>query len=626
MVNVRMHTPETNHLAPKITVIGVGGAGGNAVNNMISSGLEGTEFVVCNTDAQALQNCLADHKIQLGENVTGGLGAGAKPEMGRAAAEESLEEVLAKLNGANMVFVTAGMGGGTGTGAAPVIARAARDQGILTVGVVTKPFHFEGTHRMKMAEQGIEEMQDYVDTLIVIPNQNLFRIANEKTTFAEAFKMADTVLQSGVRGVTDLMVMPGLINLDFADIRSAMQEMGKAMMGTGEAEGDRRAIEAAEAAISNPLLDDVSMQGARGVIINITGGYDMTLFEADEACNRIRDEVDQDANIIFGSTFDEKLEGVMRVSVVATGIDVPEAEQDGGHGDVAPGARVVSGQLSQSQRINQQTQAQQKMRVERAKPQTVQATSAFPYVARASGGTAQGQSTGQTQTQGAAALKERPAEDMFSQHNQTYARQPESAPNPAQGTNTVPRAQRVGESFIPPQPFDPSQDDGTGTQQPVQMQPQATAPAQTHNQSAYPQMRQTQQDQSQAMAQVAQAAPGASGRQENQPSQSPQQKMASNLSAQHSSGQTQARRAPQPEDEDHKSGPIGNFFSRLKGAQSHMRQEQPEGRDESQGVRSQNVENKPSQGKLNIDTPSAVPDAEYDEELDIPAFLRRQAN
>lgn len=322
MVNIRMQqTQNVSELSPKIVVIGVGGAGGNAVNNMIEEGLEGCEFLVCNTDAQALKHSACKNRIQLGADVTGGLGAGAKPEVGKAAAEESLEDVMRLLDGANMAFVTAGMGGGTGTGAAPVIARACRERGILTVGVVTKPFHFEGTHRMKMAEAGLEEMQDYVDTLIVIPNQNLFRIANEKTTFAQAFKMADSVLQSGVRGVTDLMVKPGLVNLDFADIRTAMQEMGKAMMGTGESSGEKRAIEAAEAAINNPLLDDVSMKGARGVIINVTGGYDMTLFEADEACNKIRDEIDPNANVIFGATFDESLEGKMRVSIVATGID-----------------------------------------------------------------------------------------------------------------------------------------------------------------------------------------------------------------------------------------------------------------------------------------------------------------
>jgi len=313
---------QTNHdLKPKITVIGVGGAGGNAVNNMITSHLEGVEFVVANTDSQALSHCLTERRIQLGSAITHGLGAGARPEVGRAAAEEAIDEILSDIDGSHMVFITAGMGGGTGTGAAPAIARAVRERGVLTVGVVTKPFSFEGAHRMRIAEAGLEDLQQYVDTLIVIPNQNLFRIANERTTLRDAFELADQVLHMGVRGVTDLIVMPGLINLDFADIRTVMAEMGKAMMGTGEAEGDRRAVEAAEAAISNPLLDEISMRGAQGVLINITGGMDMTLFEVDAAANRIREEVDADANIIFGSTFDETMEGKMRVSVVATGIE-----------------------------------------------------------------------------------------------------------------------------------------------------------------------------------------------------------------------------------------------------------------------------------------------------------------
>ena len=332
---------------PRITVFGVGGAGGNAVNNMMRSNLEGVEFVVANTDAQALQGNLAQKRIQLGSTITRGLGAGSRPDVGRAAAEEQLEEILSHLDGTNMAFITAGMGGGTGTGAAPVIARAAREQGILTVGVVTKPFHFEGAHRMRIADQGIQELASYVDTLIIIPNQNLFRIANEKTTFADAFKMADDVLHAGVRGVTDLMVMPGLINLDFADIRTVMTEMGKAMMGTGEAAGDRRAIDAAEAAISNPLLDDVSMKGARGVLINITGGYDMTLFEVDEAANRIRDEVDPEANIIFGSTFDQNMDGRMRVSVVATGIDNAALQPRPGQ---QPTLHVISNRTAETRR------------------------------------------------------------------------------------------------------------------------------------------------------------------------------------------------------------------------------------------------------------------------------------
>ena len=326
MINLSIPKDE-QEMKPRITVVGVGGAGGNAVNNMIRSNLVGCEFVACNTDAQALQQSTAPRKIQLGIGVTRGLGAGSRPDVGRAAAEEALDEILEAMQGSNMVFITAGMGGGTGTGGAPVIARIARETGILTVGVVTKPFHFEGSNRMRIAELGIEELQKFVDTLIIIPNQNLFRVANERTTFADAFKMADDVLHSGVRGVTDLMVMPGLINLDFADIRTVMAEMGKAMMGTGEAEGERRAIDAAEAAISNPLLEDVSMKGAKGVLINITGGLDMTLFEVDEAANRIREEVDPDANIIFGSTFDDRLSGKMRISVVATGIDAETVSQ-----------------------------------------------------------------------------------------------------------------------------------------------------------------------------------------------------------------------------------------------------------------------------------------------------------
>ena len=327
-MTINLSLPQTeSEIKPRITVIGVGGAGGNAVNNMISAALEGVEFIVANTDAQALGQSLADRRVQLGITITQGLGAGARPEVGRQAAEEALPEILQLLDGANMVFVTAGMGGGTGTGAAPVIAAAAREQGILTIGVVTKPFHFEGRRRMQSAEQGILELEKVVDTLIVIPNQNLFKIANEKTTFADAFKMADDVLHMGVRGVTDLMIMPGLINLDFADIRTVMGEMGKAMMGTGEAEGPDRSRVAAESAISNPLLEDHSMKGAKGVLINITGGLDMTLHEVDEAANRIREEVDADANIIFGSTFDASMQGRMRVSVVSTGISALAAQQ-----------------------------------------------------------------------------------------------------------------------------------------------------------------------------------------------------------------------------------------------------------------------------------------------------------
>ncbi|HEX3439642.1 MAG TPA: cell division protein FtsZ [Pseudolabrys sp.] len=320
-MSINLTIPDIHEMKPRITVFGVGGAGGNAVNNMITAGLQGVDFVVANTDAQALTMSKAERIVQMGTQVTEGLGAGSQPEVGRAAAEEVIDEIRDHLSGAHMVFVTAGMGGGTGTGAAPVIAKTARELGILTVGVVTKPFHFEGQRRMRYAEAGITELHKVVDTLLIIPNQNLFRVANEKTTFADAFAMADQVLYSGVACITDLMVKEGLINLDFADVRAVMREMGKAMMGTGEASGEKRALTAAEAAISNPLIDDASMKGARGLLISITGGKDLTLYEVDEAATRIREEVDQDANIIVGATFDESLDGIIRVSVVATGID-----------------------------------------------------------------------------------------------------------------------------------------------------------------------------------------------------------------------------------------------------------------------------------------------------------------
>ncbi|MES2915842.1 MAG: cell division protein FtsZ [Pseudomonadota bacterium] len=320
-------TSEREELKPRITVFGVGGAGGNAVNNMIDKMLEGVEFVVANTDAQALQQSRAGARIQMGVKATEGLGAGARPSVGAAAAEETIEEIVDHLAGAHMCFITAGMGGGTGTGAAPIIAQAARELGVLTVGVVTKPFQFEGAKRMRQAEEGIESLQKVVDTLIIIPNQNLFRLANERTTFTEAFAMADDVLYQGVKGVTDLMVRPGLINLDFADVRAVMDEMGKAMMGTGEASGEDRAVQAAEKAIANPLLDEISLNGAKGVLINITGGHDLTLFELDEAANIIREKVDPEANIIVGSTLDTAMEGRLRVSVVATGIDASAANK-----------------------------------------------------------------------------------------------------------------------------------------------------------------------------------------------------------------------------------------------------------------------------------------------------------
>ena len=365
-MTINLKVPDIRELKPRITVFGVGGAGGNAVNNMIELGLQGCEFVVGNTDAQALTATKAHRVIQMGIQVTEGLGAGSQPEVGRAAAEEVIDEIRDQLAGAHMVFVTAGMGGGTGTGAAPIVARAARELGILTVGVVTKPFHFEGTRRMKLAEAGINELQKSVDTLIVIPNQNLFRVANEQTTFADAFAMADRVLYSGVACITDLMVKEGLINLDFADVRAVMREMGKAMMGTGEASGEKRALRAAEAAIANPLLDDVSMKGARGLLISITGGSDLTLYEVDEAATRIREEVDHEANVIFGATRDDSLEGIVRVSVVATGIDYAEMMRDKGlattEARIAEAAARFQNDLQEQSRVAQRADEEASLR------------------------------------------------------------------------------------------------------------------------------------------------------------------------------------------------------------------------------------------------------------------------
>jgi cell division protein FtsZ len=359
-MTINLNIPDIRELKPRITVFGVGGAGGNAVNNMITAGLQGVDFVVANTDAQALTMSKAERVIQMGVQATEGLGAGSQPEVGRAAAEEAIDEIRDHLSGAHMVFVTAGMGGGTGTGAAPIIAKTARELGILTVGVVTKPFHFEGQRRMRIADGGIGELQKCVDTLLIIPNQNLFRVANEKTTFADAFALADQVLYSGVACITDLMVKEGLINLDFADVRAVMREMGKAMMGTGEAEGEKRALTAAEAAISNPLIDDASMKGARGLLISITGGRDLTLYEVDEAATRIREEVDHDANIIVGATFDESLDGMIRVSVVATGIDQASTQRPAGS---ASESRLAD--LGQRLRVEKQRDAE---RHESARP------------------------------------------------------------------------------------------------------------------------------------------------------------------------------------------------------------------------------------------------------------------
>lgn len=612
MINIRMQRKEVKKLSPKITVVGVGGAGGNAVNNMIASGLGGVEFVVCNTDAQALEGSLCENKIQLGITVTGGLGAGARPEVGRAAAEESLEEFMQYIDDANMVFITAGMGGGTGTGAAPVVARACRERGILTVGVVTKPFAFEGSLRMKMAEEGIREMQQYVDTLIVIPNQNLFRVANEKTTFAEAFKMADSVLQAGVRGVTDLIINPALINLDFADIRTAMLEMGKAMMGMGEGIGERRAVEAAEAAINNPLLDDVSMKGARGVIINVTGGADMTLFEVDEACNRIREEVDPEANIIFGASFDESMEGVMRVSIVATGIDVPATQKSSGGNNLN---NTVLNALTSVQ--------QQERKLDRTRPQGAADTSGTGAVGGAVGGgrgigTSIPQSSRQAvqstsvQTSATRRMVE-PSEGLYDRAVEDVA--PVQSYVAQQSVVESHRGVRYQDSFIPPAPVE-------AAPQRVNEPVYASAPVQ---EMAPPPIQQPiyapAQAQAQAQAQV-------------QPQQQPQQgyvlrppvppsapapkKRTPSLFERFTSGlrheEDDMRSTSDRQDESSSSGDAGGAGLRAPTKQtSYHAQQQPY-----------------QQGSLNIDTPTAPaatrPGPQVEDELDIPAFLRRQAN
>lgn len=551
-------------LSPKIFVIGVGGAGGNAVNNIKMSEADGLTSLAMNTDAQALGNSLADDMIQLGVNVTGGLGAGSKPEIGKAAAEESLDEIMSKLEGANMVFVTAGMGGGTGTGAAPIIAKACREKGILTVGVVTKPFHFEGSHRMKLAEEGLKEMEGCVDTLIVIPNQNLFRVADERTTFAEAFQMADSVLQSGVVGVTDLMVRPGLVNLDFADIRTAMLEMGKAMMGTGEAEGEKRAIEAAEAAINNPLLDDVSMKGARGVIINVTGGYDMTLFEADEACNRVRDEVDPEANIIFGATFDDKMNGKMRVSIVATGIDrmassgtgsFTNSGTSGGFGGAKP--------------------------LERAMPNAESAAT-------------------ETQEAELTAPPGAPETEMMDQNRYSAPEAASEAPH-----NTALRGTRYKDAFIPPAPMQGMQEMTEEASAPIMSAPVTSQPL-----SAPPKMV------SQTVASTpVTAKPVGSSLQLNPP------KMP-----------TPTERKKTPSIFERISGSVKNtidgFIEEARQAENMELGEAPTQGEQPKQQAPQTIRPSlggPAQGSLNMDAPAA-PAKDTQGELDIPAFLRRQAN
>jgi cell division protein FtsZ len=605
MINLSMPEIEVD-LRPHITVFGVGGAGGNAVNNMIKSNLEGVEFVVANTDAQALKGALAEKRLQLGTTITRGLGAGSRPDVGRAAAEEQLAEIMGHLEGANMVFITAGMGGGTGTGAAPVIARAAREQGILTVGVVTKPFHFEGAHRMRLAESGINDLQQYVDTLIIIPNQNLFRIANEKTTFADAFKMADDVLHSGVRGVTDLMVMPGLINLDFADIRSVMTEMGKAMMGTGEASGERRAIDAAEAAISNPLLDDVSMKGARGVLINITGGLDMTLFEVDEAANRIRDEVDPDANIIFGSTFDQELDGRMRVSVVATGIEAEKIAQPRPATATAP-LSVVGG----ARKTMSPAPAPSGLSTQSRQPtdyhHTLVASPPHP-------GAAQGHAPSAYTTHG---------HIPQSQPAQTHSGQGHHG-HPMQGHTTVGNTVRTfveqpqhhvepaPAAYVPPQPEQVAPPAPVAEVQPIQNPPEFAAPPRAREQDrATGPLRGQNQDGSFIAPRPADGGPRQQG-----PS----------LNAERFIAPTAALPEPAPK----KRGGLLDRVRRMMDGGEPEQQARPAPQPQPQAQQPAPVRQAPAGAPQQrqpepMDRPTKMSHAE-EEMLDIPAFLRRQAN
>ncbi|MBK1666825.1 cell division protein FtsZ [Rhodovibrio sodomensis] len=601
-MTLNLHAPTTEEqLQPRITVVGTGGAGGNAVNNMINSNLEGVEFLVCNTDAQALAGSQCPQRLQLGRNITQGLGAGSRPDVGRAAAEEAIDDLMAHLDGSNMVFITAGMGGGTGTGAAPVIARAAREKGILTVGVVTKPFHFEGVHRMRLAEQGIQELQEYVDTLIIIPNQNLFRVANEKTTFADAFKMADDVLYSGVRGVTDLMVMPGLINLDFADIRSVMTEMGKAMMGTGEAADENRAISAAEAAISNPLLDDVSMKGARGVLINITGGSDMTLFEVDEAANRIRDEVDPDANIIFGSTFDQSMDGTMRVSVVATGIDAEEAERP----KPVTLSVVSGGEKQQAQQNRQATQntAQAVAEELRQQPASASAQETAEMPAMAATGTDGGYAESRDYTQQATAAAAQPAYGPADEPAEPEAAREDAfiAPAPAQ----APRQPKARQADYPAE--ERAQAARTGAAQNTERGGETGL--KRKGRSLFARVTGAARSTSTAPEREAPAAP----RRAEEPTLATGQRAAQPQARQPESRQPESRQ-PEPHQPEPAREPAGETRTQAR-PQAARAEARPEPQRES------------SQPRLSgLDPADRHDPAQDDDQLDIPAFLRRQAN
>lgn len=572
-MTLNLSMPGQEELAPKITVFGVGGAGGNAVNNMIAKELEGVDFVVANTDAQALQQNAAKSRIQLGVKVTEGLGAGARPSVGSASAEESIEQIVDHLAGAHMCFITAGMGGGTGTGAAPIIAQAARELGVLTVGVVTKPFQFEGNKRMKQAEEGVEALQKVVDTLIIIPNQNLFRLANEKTTFTEAFSMADDVLYQGVKGVTDLMVRPGLINLDFADVRAVMDEMGKAMMGTGEAEGEDRAVQAAEKAIANPLLDEISLRGAKGVLINITGAHDLTLFELDEAANRIREEVDPEANIIVGSTLDTAMEGKMRVSVVATGIDATEVMTE-----MPVPRRPMSAPLKKSVSVEQTRAAPLELSAPIEQPQVA---ASEPAPAPQEPSLFEGMDVQQVAAQ-------EQAEDIFEEIEDTGQ---DGLPQPAyqpQVPAFQPQAdaaeEQPGASFVAPKAPAP----GTPSADAIVRLQAAAARAQGQQPMAQP---------APAQAPV-QSAPAAQ----------PQQRQAAAASSSEAEQHSEQRRFG-----------LNSLIHRMTGSAAETQAAKP------QPVRQQ----PPIQQQAAAPQPQPVqqqePDAEQDR-IEIPAFLRRQAN
>ena len=585
-MSINLKIPDIRELKPRITVFGTGGAGGNAVNNMISSGLEGVDFVVANTDAQALTISKAERIIQMGVQVTEGLGAGSQPEVGRAAAEEVIDEIRDHLAGAHMVFVTAGMGGGTGTGAAPVVARCAKELGILTVGVVTKPFHFEGVRRMRVAEAGITELQKVVDTLLIIPNQNLFRVANEKTTFADAFAMADQVLYSGVACITDLMVKEGLINLDFADVRAVMREMGKAMMGTGEASGEKRALAAAEAAISNPLIDDSSMKGARGLLISITGGRDLTLYEVDEAATRIREEVDQDANIIVGATFDESLEGIIRVAVVATGID-----------QIA-GARPASTPETRLADIAQKLRADQQRLTERLERE-VPRPHATPTTAAAPAPIPQGVESAARAAVAAAVLPITSIEDVTIrpiQPKPSLFPEPQAAAEPPAPEQAPPRA------FIPPAPQHPG-----NRQARMPRIDELPMPAQNELRAQRGEAPAEEHPEKRRMSLLQRLATVGLGRREEHPEEAEQPVARASQAAQARPAPRPGERMPQrpaprptermPPQESRGPDPVSDYARRPahQGLDQHGRQ-------------------------------GPVHNSPEDDHLDIPAFLRRQAN